>query len=84
MSQESNTESSASIDQASHPHRRSPAIIVASVVVIVAIVAFVSWFLWPRQSGKPVPAPRSVSFGESSNPQTATMGDQILILSQSI
>ena len=81
MSQESNTESSASIDQASHPHRRSPAMIVASVVVIVAIAAFAAWLLWPKQAGKPVPAPRSVSFGESPGEQPATTGEQKLTLS---
>jgi len=38
------------------------------------------WFLWPGKTGKPVPAPRSVSFGESSSPQTATTGEQLLTL----
>jgi len=55
--------------------------IVASVVVIVAIAAFAAWLLWPKQAGKPVPAPRSVSFGESPGEQPATTGEQKLTLS---
>jgi len=78
MSQESNPESSASIDQASHPHRRPPAMIVAGIVVIVGIAAIAAWLFWPKQAGQPVPAPRSVSFEESS--QTPTAGEQRLIL----
>jgi cobalt-zinc-cadmium efflux system membrane fusion protein len=58
--------------------RRSIPIIVATVAA-VAIVAIVStWLLWPKQAGKPVPAPRSVSFAES--PQPATAGEQKLTL----
>jgi RND family efflux transporter MFP subunit len=55
---------------------------VIAIVAIVAIVtvAILAWFLWPSKTGKPVPAPRSVSFGEPSNPQTATAGEQKLIL----
>lgn len=61
--------------------RRSQPIIVA-VVAVVAIVgiAFVAWLLWPGKSGKPVPAPRSVSFGESPG-QPAMTGEQKLTLS---
>jgi cobalt-zinc-cadmium efflux system membrane fusion protein len=52
--------------------RRSIPIIVA-IVAILAIVAIVAaWLLWPKQAGKPVPAPRTVSFGESPElPPTA-------------
>src|SRR6266849_9899241 len=46
----------------------------------IAAVAVLAWSLWPSsRTGKPVPAPRSVSFGESS-PQTTTTGEQVLIL----
>src|SRR3989440_6142310 len=59
--------------------RRAP--IIVATVAIVAIVAIVAAFLlWPKQAGKPVPAPRSVSFDESTRPQTATAGDQVLTL----
>lgn len=53
-------------------------VIVASVGI--AAIAVLAWLLWPGKSGKPVPAPRSVSFEESSTPQTATTGEQKLIL----
>jgi len=36
------------------------------------------WLLWPKAAGKPVAAPRSVSFDESSPPATA--GEQKLTL----
>src|SRR5687767_9862379 len=56
-------------------------VIVALVgMVAMAAVAILAWFLWPKESGKPVPAPRSVSFEESSTPQTATTGEQKLTL----
>lgn len=46
--------------------------------VALIVIAFAAWLLWPKQAGKPVPAPRSVSFGES--PQPATTADQKLTL----
>jgi RND family efflux transporter MFP subunit len=54
--------------------------VVVIVAIAIAAVAVLAWFLWPGKTGKPVPAPRSVSFGESSSPQTATAGDQKLTL----
>ena len=53
-----------------------------AIVAIVAVVAVVllAWLLWPSKAGKPVPAPRSVSFGESSSPQTPTSAEQKLTL----
>ncbi len=61
---------------------RSPTTRVVAIVAIVAIaaIAVLAWFLWPTKVGKPVPAPRSVSFGESSSPQTATADDHKLTL----
>src|SRR6266550_4200945 len=64
---------------------RTPANKRTAVVAIVAIagivaLAFLAWVLWPSKSGKPVPAPRTVSFGESSSPQTAITNEQILVL----
>lgn len=51
-------------------------ITVATVALIV--IAIAAWLFWPKQAGKPVPAPRSVSFEES--PQTPTAGEQKLVL----
>jgi cobalt-zinc-cadmium efflux system membrane fusion protein len=48
-------------------------------VAIVAVAAL-AWRLWPSKTGEPVPAPRSVSFGESSGPQPAPAGEQKLTL----
>lgn len=63
------------------PPRSKRNVIVASVgIVAIAAIAVLAWILWPGKSGKPVPAPRSVSFEESSSPQTATTGDQKLTL----
>jgi RND family efflux transporter MFP subunit len=53
--------------------------VIVAVVIIVASLA--TWLFWLRQTGgKLVPAPRSVSFEESSTPQTATAGEQKLTL----
>ena len=61
--------------------RSNRTVIVALVgIVAIAAIAVLAWLLWPGKSGKPVPAPRSVSFEESSSPQTATTGDQKLTL----
>jgi membrane fusion protein, heavy metal efflux system len=47
--------------------RRVP--IIVAIVAMVAIGATVAvWLLWPKQAGKPVAAPRTVSFQESSQP----------------
>ncbi|MDX6445342.1 MAG: rane fusion protein heavy metal efflux system [Blastocatellia bacterium] len=61
---------------------KSSRVAVVAIVAIAAIaaVASLAWFLWPSKTGKPVPAPRSVSFGESPSQQTATAGDQKLTL----
>ena len=57
--------------------RRVP--IIVAIVAMVAIVATVAlWLMWPKQSGKPVAAPRSVSFQES--PQPMTTAEQRLTL----
>jgi len=60
-------------------HQRT-AIVVMVVIAAIAAVGIAAWALWPSKAGKPIPAPRSVSFGESSSPQTATAGEQKLIL----
>lgn len=58
--------------------RRRTTIIVA-IVALVAIVAIVAiWLLWPKPVGKPVAAPRTVSFDES--PQAPATAEQRLRL----
>ena len=46
-------------------------LIAITAIALILIVAIAAWFLWPKQAGKPVPAPRSVSFEESPQPATA-------------
>jgi RND family efflux transporter MFP subunit len=72
------TQSESGVGQA--PRSKRNVIVAAVGIVAIAAVAILAWFLWPRQSGKPVPAPRSVLFEESSTPQTATTGEQKLTL----
>jgi membrane fusion protein, heavy metal efflux system len=65
----------------SGPRRqRGPVMITVAAVAVVLIVCVAAWLLWPRQTGKPVPAPRSVSFEETSNQPTAPAGEQKLTL----
>ena len=47
-------------------------LIAITAIALILIVAIAAWFLWPKKPGKPVPAPRSVSFEESPQPATAT------------
>jgi cobalt-zinc-cadmium efflux system membrane fusion protein len=58
--------------------RRTAQVIAVAAVAIVVVVAIAAWLLWPKQVGQTVPAPRSVSFEESSQPATA--GEQKLTL----
>jgi cobalt-zinc-cadmium efflux system membrane fusion protein len=78
MNEESNTKAPALTKATSHSRRQSRAAIIIGVVAIVIIAAFATWLFWPKQAGKPVPAPRSVSFAES--PQSPAAGDQRLTL----
>jgi len=55
--------------QETHTKNRLLAITAIALILVVAIAA---WLLWPRQAGRPVAAPRSVSFDESPQPATAT------------
>ena len=59
------------------PNHRTALIIFVAVIAVVGI-AIAVWLLWPKPVGKPVPAPRSVSFNES--PQPATAGGEKLTL----
>jgi RND family efflux transporter MFP subunit len=58
--------------------RTAPMILVAAIAIVG--IAIAAWLLWPKQAGKPVPAPRSVSFAES--PQPATAGGETLTLTR--
>jgi RND family efflux transporter MFP subunit len=70
-------EESASHSAGLQKRRRATLIIVA--VVAVAVVAIVAIFLlWPKPAGKPVAAPRTVSFQEA--PQPVSMNEQRLTL----
>jgi membrane fusion protein, heavy metal efflux system len=59
------------------PSRRTGLVIAVAAIAIV-VVAIAAWLLWPKPVGKPVPAPRSVSFNDS--PQPATAGGEKLTL----
>ncbi len=59
--------------------RSNRPVIIVAIIAIVAIVAIVAiWLLWPRQTGRPVAAPRTVTFDEASQPTTT--GEQKLTL----
>jgi RND family efflux transporter MFP subunit len=64
------------------PRRRITKLVVMVIIAAVAVIgiAFAAWFLRAGNSGKPVPAPRTVSFEETPG-QPATSGDQKLTLS---
>ncbi len=57
---------------------RRTALVIAVAAIAIVLGAIAAWLLWPKQAGKPVPAPRSVSFEES--PQNPTAGEQKLTL----
>jgi len=55
--------------------------IVFATLAFVAIVAVSAiWWLWPRQAGKPVAAPRTVTFEGSSESPAASASEQRLTL----
>jgi membrane fusion protein, heavy metal efflux system len=62
--------------------RRNTKVAIVAIVAAVAVVGivFAAWFFRSGSSGKPVPAPRSISFEETPS-QQATSGDQKLTLS---
>ena len=67
-------------EQPESPRRTKKALIAIVSVVAIAGVLLAVWLLWPGKAGKPVPAPRSVSFDEPANQTAAITGDQKLIL----
>ncbi len=60
--------------------RKARTAIVLVVIAGILVAGFAAWRFWPRPAGKPVPAPRSVSFEEIRNRPTALAGDQRLTL----
>ena len=78
MSEETNE--SATPDPRPNDSRRSRRVpIILAAVAMVAIVATIAiWLLRPKQAGRPVAAPRTVSFQESGQP--TTMAEQRLTL----
>jgi membrane fusion protein, heavy metal efflux system len=60
------------------PTRRLAQLVIVGTLALVLLAGIAAWLFWPGQTGKPVPAPRSVSFAESQ--QTPVTGDQRLIL----
>lgn len=63
----------------SSPRRVRRVPIIVAIVAMVTVVAIVAvWRLWPKQAGKPVAAPRTVSFDESAQAPITT--EQRLVL----
>jgi RND family efflux transporter MFP subunit len=62
------------------PSGRRTTVVAITAIVAVVVIAFLAWMLWRGKAGKPVPTPRSVSFGESPS-QTAGTVEQKLTLS---
>ena len=60
--------------------RKNAPVVIASVVALLVVGVIAVWLLWPKPAGKPVPAPRSVSFEETPNQQGAIAGEQKLTL----
>ena len=59
--------------------RRRTAPIIVAIVAMVALVAIVAiWLLWPKPAGRPVAAPRTVTFDESS-PATTTAEQKLTL-----
>ncbi len=72
MSEQSNDQTDATDKPPpSEERRRWARPMFVSLIVLVIIAAVAVWLLWPRQAGKHVAAPRSVSFDESPQPATA-------------
>src|SRR5712692_2281848 len=83
MNEESNKQvqnDSGAVTRSKPTRSRALPIIIAAIAVI-SIAGGAIWFFWPGRAGKPVPAPRSVSFDESANQPNAITGDQKLVLS---
>ena len=79
MNEESNQVLETAGPPRNNPRQSRRVAIIVALVTMVAIVAIVVvWLLWPKQAGKPVAAPRTVSFQESSQPMATTEQRMIL------
>ncbi|MGQ0760837.1 MAG: efflux RND transporter periplasmic adaptor subunit [Acidobacteriota bacterium] len=66
-------------DEPAKSRRASRPVIVVAIVAIVAIIGIVAiWLLWPKPAGRPVAAPRTVTFDESS-PATTTAEQKLTL-----
>src|SRR5512141_1223356 len=60
------------------PRSRVP--IIVAIVALVAIVAIVAiWLLWPKPAGKPVAAPRTVTFEQSTETPAMTSEQKLTL-----
>jgi cobalt-zinc-cadmium efflux system membrane fusion protein len=81
MDTESNRQFNEEAEPTSSPTRRRRSIpIIVTAIALILVVGVAAWLFWPKQTGKPVPAPRSVSFEETSNQPTAPANEQRLTL----
>ena len=56
-----------------------------AVVAVLAIGAIVAgWILWPRQAGKPVPAPRTVSFEQPADTTTSGANERLTVTAEQL
>ena len=62
-------------------HRRWSVAMIVSAITLIVVAGLAAWLLWPRQTGKPVPAPQSISFAERSDQPSTLEGEQKLTLS---
>ena len=70
-----------SVEPAGKPVKRRPALLILVAVIAMTVIAgTIIFLLRSTPSGKPVPAPRTVSFAEPSNQSPVTSGDQRLTL----
>src|SRR5258707_8519793 len=60
--------------------RKARIAILLLVVTGLFAAGFAIWLFWPGKAGKPVPAPRSVSFDEPAKQPAAIIADQKLVL----
>jgi RND family efflux transporter MFP subunit len=67
-------------EQPESPRYAKKALVAIVSVVVIAGVILAVWIFWPDKAGKPVPAPRSVSFAEPASQPAAITGDQRLTL----
>src|SRR5262245_30303820 len=78
MNDESQVPVEKTIVQAKSRRSARPLIIVGIVAMVAVVPIVAAWLLWPKPAGKPVAAPRTVSFEES--PQAPTTEEQRLTL----